>query len=577
MFKRAVAAWGFWQRIPSWGKDVSCLAMVLAVSVFASLPLFKAEIVDRNDSFVAIVKTVGLAMAWQDGHWAGRWLADINFGYGYPLLNFYPPLFSYLSAAMSFLVGNYIIGTNVVLAFGFFFSGVAMYLFARDFWGRRGAVLSSTAYILAPFHLCDIYRRTADAQFLAYVFLPLIAWSFYRLFKDLRLSSFVLAAFSVAGLMLAHNGMAVLFMPIVVAYILFLYFMDPSKALPKLAGSFGAILCAFALTAYYWLPAFLEKQYVMIDKITQGDWDFHVHMMKNLYQLLFAAWTYGHWGAGNGLSFQIGWGHLLLTVLVLAALPFIWRGDRKHVCHVLFWAAVGVFTGFMTLKASTPVWETFAFLIKYVAAPWRLFVFLSFIMSFLAGGIILWQGRRAARWWIVPCAIFFIFSLNHSYARSPGGVVPDLKDPQAFLFKNHPMDNMEFLPKWVRKIPLVPPPNRYEVIQGRAVITRQQRVSGLRHELSIEAQTPAAVCFHHFYFPGWRVLVDGKETEIYADNPYGLILFGVPPGSHSVRIVFGQTPVRVLGSFISGVTVLLLIGFGLMVFVRKRMGVNKKN
>lgn len=548
-------------------KDLLCLGVILLVSLLASLPLFKAEIVQFNDSFCAMVKTVGLAMVWQDGQVAGRWLPDINYGYGYPLLNFYPPLFSYLTAIASLIVNNYMVGTNIILILGFIGSGFAMYLFARDFWGRQGALLSAVAYVFAPFHLCDIYQRSADAQFLSFVFLPLSAWGFYRLWVDTRFAYFVWAALAFAGLIISHNAIALFFFPVMVAYVVFQYVTDPQKPLTKIACSAGAMVCAFTLTAYYWLPALAEKQYVMINKITQGNWDFHVHMMS-LYQLLFAAWTYAHWGMGYGQSFQIGIGHLFLTVIALAVIPMLWRTDKKTSWHMLFWVVVGVACGFMMLKASAFVWESLP-LVKYVAAPWRLIVLIAFVLSFLSGAIVFWKPGRAATW-IVPCAIALILALNFSYAKPNATYALDLASPRAFLGSHWPMDNMEYLPRWVQKIPMAPPPARYMVMQGQAIISAPQKISGVHHAFTVNATTPAIVCFHHFYFPGWKVFIDGQETAIHPENPYGLIVFAVPPGVHDVRITFGHTPVRVAGELISWLTVLCLLGGGFFLGWRRR-------
>jgi hypothetical protein len=120
---------------------------------------------------------------------------------------------------------------------------------------------------------------------------------------------------------------------------------------------------------------------------------------------------------------------------------------------------------------------------------------------------------------------------------------------------------MEFLPVSVKKMPLAAPTHKYEVMQGQAAIVQQKQISGFQHELVVEATTPAAICFYHFYFPGWTVLVDGTRTQIHTENPFGLIMFEVPTGKHSVRIVFGQTPIRMAGLCITWLSIFLLSGF----------------
>jgi uncharacterized membrane protein YfhO len=82
--------------------------------------------------------------------------------------------------------------------------------------------------------------------------------------------------------------------------------------------------------------------------------------------------------------------------------------------------------------------------------------------------------------------------------------------------------------------------------------------------------TGAGILFHHYYFPGWKVYVDGKETPISYENDFGLMLFAVPPGEHRVLVMFGHTPPRFWGEFLSGMTVLIIFGLWVFVLIRRK-------
>jgi uncharacterized membrane protein YfhO len=62
-----------------------------------------------------------------------------------------------------------------------------------------------------------------------------------------------------------------------------------------------------------------------------------------------------------------------------------------------------------------------------------------------------------------------------------------------------------------------------------------------------------------FYFPGWKVYVDGKEAKIYV-NKSGLMDFYVAKGIHEVRVEFTDTLVRKWGKGVSffGLALMLL-------------------
>jgi hypothetical protein len=68
------------------------------------------------------------------------------------------------------------------------------------------------------------------------------------------------------------------------------------------------------------------------------------------------------------------------------------------------------------------------------------------------------------------------------------------------------------------------------------------------------------------YFPGWEVTVDGIKAPIqFQDmNHRGLITFNVPNGEHSVKVVFKETPIRLLSDIVSVISLVLIVGILLL-------------
>ena len=81
----------------------------------------------------------------------------------------------------------------------------------------------------------------------------------------------------------------------------------------------------------------------------------------------------------------------------------------------------------------------------------------------------------------------------------------------------------------------------------------------LATRFSIEAETSYSLAYKNFYFPGWRVLVDGKSVPIQVTPDYGLISFDLHPGKHLVEVRFDQTPLRLFASLISLISFLSLL------------------
>ena len=74
----------------------------------------------------------------------------------------------------------------------------------------------------------------------------------------------------------------------------------------------------------------------------------------------------------------------------------------------------------------------------------------------------------------------------------------------------------------------------------------------------VEMATAGVVQVNEFYFPGWRVHVDGLPVEV-RPSPTGAILVDVPAGRHTVEARFGDTPPRTLGLALSGAMLLVAL------------------
>jgi Bacterial membrane protein YfhO len=77
-------------------------------------------------------------------------------------------------------------------------------------------------------------------------------------------------------------------------------------------------------------------------------------------------------------------------------------------------------------------------------------------------------------------------------------------------------------------------------------------------DLEVNAQGQSYLVLSEVYYPGWRAVVDGQETEILrADNLFRAVL--LPPGAHQIRFIYDPLSFK-LGAAISGVTLLGLAG-----------------
>ena len=113
-----------------------------------------------------------------------------------------------------------------------------------------------------------------------------------------------------------------------------------------------------------------------------------------------------------------------------------------------------------------------------------------------------------------------------------------------------------------------------EIIEGKGKIIGETLKNSSRM-YTVNAATPLRMIDHTFYFPGWKVYVDGNPVTIEFQNPKyrGVITYQVPPGKHSIYVVFEDTKVRLLGKILSVVSLIL---FFALFFLRNRIGKNVK-
>src|SRR3989344_2729484 len=119
------------------------LATAPAVSAIAQKGYFP-----MHDDLQAM-RQLQMDKCFSDGQIPCRWVPDMGYGYGYPLFNYYPPFPYYLGEAIHLLGFSFLDTIKVLYILVFLTSGFAMYLLAKEFWGRLGGIVSAGFYVWA--------------------------------------------------------------------------------------------------------------------------------------------------------------------------------------------------------------------------------------------------------------------------------------------------------------------------------------------------------------------------------------------------------------------------------------------
>lgn len=583
-----------------WRRVDPYLILLLLFSLFAIAPLFQPGYFwGAHDARHSVYFLFEFDRSIQDGVWYPRWSPDFAFGYGYPFFNIYGPLAFYLGEAFHLLGLEFVSAVKAVFALSLLFSGVTMFLFVRRFMGSRAGLLAGLVYIYIPYHIVDVYVRASLAESLALAFLPLNLWLFYETVASPRLAAILGAGLSYAGLMLTHNGLTLLFSPLLGIYLIFLLLSRAlagrerglSGDLPGLVRGLVrssllpilSLLLGLGLSAIFWIPMALEFRYVRLDQWMGGYYGYRDHFVY-LFQLFSSFWGYGlsEPGLEDGLPFQLGAIPLVFGFLSLVALRRVERGELRRL--LLFFQATTVVIIFLMLPASIPLWEVLR-LVTFAQFPWRLLTLAIVALSFLAGSILV--GADSSPQGVSPLAVVALAALVilGSYAYLMPQIVEPAEGPvslQGLMEFQRSAGEMTGSTTWVHEIPIWSPMAQHIVTQDKPLITkvdfgslpakRKEKIIVVTEELGttfekvvFRARKEGRITFNTFYYPGWHAyLLESEEGPIVRELPIvphgtlGKITVTVPEGDHYLLLRFEDTPVRVVGKYVTALSVLII-------------------
>jgi hypothetical protein len=547
----------------------------------------------------------------RQGNLFSRWVPDLAFGYGYPLYNYRASVSHYLSLGLHLIGLALPRALNLVHILGISGSALGMYLLARDLFGVKAGVVAAMAYAYAPYQLLDALVRGSMPESVALALIPFVLWAFRRLALEGGRRRFLGAVVLLATLYLSHNISSLLFTPLLLAYLLMLGWVYRRRGhWVRVAVALGL---ALALTAFFWLPALGEKGYVQLNMArTTRNNDFHYNFLGLVEMFappaavdtsLMNPAMRIHLGLVQALLGGVG----LVTGLIVALggprnasrtaynvnSDSVRQREVERLGNLAFFAAFAALYLFLATQASLWVWEHVP-LLSFVQFPWRFVgraalpvaVLTSASVHYATALLPTFGAEKAATYAsrLLSLMLVVILVLSampstyppHGYCpRSSRATITDVfaYERQSGLVGVDPEGS--YFPVWVEQRPKGSPleeqyhrslegvlPRRFDetvLPEGAEVLEAEYGSDPNRARVVVESPRPFRARYLSFYFPGWRVHVDGERVAITPSDPEGLITFAVPAGRHTVHIHFGETPLRLVADAISALALLALI------------------
>jgi hypothetical protein len=339
------------------------------------------------------------------------------------------------------------------------------------------------------------------------------------------------------------------------------------RSLRALLRGLVPVATGLGLSAFFWLPALVERGLVQTKNLFEGYLSYRNHFVYP-WQFVVSPWGYGQSVAGpnDGMSFALGPVHLIVAV---AALVLLWRarepGGRRR-SWVLFSLILLAVALFFASTLSLPLWDLLP-LLQYLEFPWRFLTLAAFASALLCGAVLARLSTASAaldrRLPGVVLATFLAALLLWGLPRVGPQQFLALDEagysPEAIATQGIGASTAgEYTPVWVQQRPQAPAAEPLTVVIGQGSVL-ESKLSDAVQEYVVETRGASWLRLSTFYFPGWTLYVDGVERPVSYNNPEGVMEFSLPAGRHEVKLQFRDTPARAWATRLSLLSLLLLL------------------
>lgn len=540
------------KKIFSW---VFIIAFLIAISLPIILPYLHSGYFPTHDGEWAVIRLGDMFRTLRDFQIPPRYSGNLNFGYGYPLFNFTYPFPYYLGIFVHFLGAGFVNSIKILFAGSVFLSAFFMFLASKALWKNTWAgIISAIFYIYFPYRMVDLFVRGSIGESLSFALFPLLFYLLLRLINKASVFSVLGISICIGILVMTHNIMTVLFLPLYIIFSLIQIFLKNKRILKSFIIS---IVLGFGLSAFFWMPALFEKNNILLSQTPIAN--------RNLYfvdfdQLLFSSWGYGVPTGENSFTYQLGVAHFAIFMITLAYLflMFIKSKDliRKFdIKSALVLAIISALYIFLLFKSSRFLWENLP-LLSEINYPWINLGVLGFIISLLTGFLSI---QNHIKYFTVFVAVFAIFFVS-PYARPEYYI--NKGDDYYLTNDATTTSSNELMPLWVKQKPVERFVEKVEIIDGIGLVNNLV-YNSKKIVFHVDAKDNIKVRINTIYYPGWQIYVDNINTSISYSNEHGVMDISVPLGSHIIEAKFEETPLRLTSDIISLSSVFMLFFIGL--------------
>lgn len=555
---------------------------MLALPIAA--PFFNGKLPMTADAMLHLHRMVSAGLSLNNGVYP-RWAPHLHAGFGYPLHNFYTPLWHIIGGALYITFDFDAVDLWLAAqAAGVLLCAPGAYLFTRTFASRPAALVAAAAYTWSPIRFREIWDQGNVSQLIGMALIAWVFWGIARLAKNPSPGRVATAGLLIAALILTHHPTAFYVLPFAGIYTLVagsLAGENNQDRQRRIAICIAAYALAIVISTIYWLPSLTEVQYTQLDNSISAAFDVRNHF-KDLSEILGPTPVLDRTAYNPYRPLNIG-----IVQVIFAALGFLvalwpqnqlnkWQRGTVITSSIALMGCIFLMTDF-----SLWIWENVPFA-ERLSFPWRLLGMTAFLV---VPANAIWIDVLSPKWKLslaISAIVLIVVSMLPA-AYPLGGYFPPFEgkvtaaDAQRYeeIGVLGITGENEYLPKWTdfENRPAARPDYAlYEnldwfftiwdaSIPETATVQQLEKSAHRTGEaFEIQAEAPFSLQIRQMYFPGWKATLDGKETQVKPTGKQGLATVEIPAGSHTLEIWYDGTRNQKISIWVTGVGLLICAG-----------------
>jgi 6-pyruvoyl-tetrahydropterin synthase related domain len=533
--------------------------LAIAAAAFAvEIPFFFLGIPSGHDLEFHLYSWLEVLSQWKQGIVYPRWAALAHFAYGEPRFVFYPPASWTLGALLS-AIFPWTLAPGVYIWIALAAAGVSMFLLARRRLDRRDAIFAAVLYAVNPYHLVIVYWRSAFAELLASCLVPLLLLYVLKATDEGRRTVFSRSIMPLALVLAAAwlmNAPAAVMIHYSLALLLVFFAWRRRSPLLLYVGA-AAVALGALLSAFYLLPAIYEQRWINIAQaVSEGS--------RPADNFLF---THTADPDHDKFNHVISWVAVLEMVTIFAAawMTKQWRETQRELWNALLGWAVAC--SVLLWPVSEVSWKVLPKM-EFMQFPWRWLLCLTMIFS-----IFVTLGMR--RWWWrgVVCAVSLLVIVMAWHRIQPPwwDNAADLREMRDNMDDRAGYEGTDEYTPLGADPASVDKNTRDVTVPGPAhAAIRVSHWGAESKTFTAEMSAPDQLALRFFRYPAWQAEVNGRVVET-ASTETGQMLVPVGAGTNRVQLTFVRTWDRVVGGWISVLTLMSIICWILLPRRRKKL------